>query len=349
MYKERTFFSVCLQIQIFESLLLNIILCNLYEYKKSMSLLFWTLQVCKLLLLLLLLPVPRDKPNKFFRSVRSSLHSGQQLNCFRYAALFIQILLPWTTAWWGTQQQEFIHVFRSLMLHLETSISAVAAVPDTCDPVFGTKRSLLPNTSATRGKHHNNVSVNYLTMDSIHTSQWWTVWRQITCNTIGMISIHFVMFKSVMGRKKEGKKPDLLQHHLYPKPASHPSVPRRHRRRADQGSMTHRTVLPVDMSGNQVVITPLTTTNVITLTLQNTSTMERGGRFCDVHAASLSSYHFHVSWMHQVGLIAQNVPNLNVLVSGWGDQASFDLAAQVQTCRCDEINFHCTVNVVHLK
>lgn len=36
--------------------------------------------------------------------------------------------------------------------HSESSISAVAAAPDVCDPAFTTKRSLLPNTSATTGK-----------------------------------------------------------------------------------------------------------------------------------------------------------------------------------------------------
>lgn len=56
-----------------------------------------------------------------------------------------------------------------------------------------------------------------------------------------------------------------------------------------------------------------------------------------IHNICICSHHFHVPWVHQVGFVAQNVPNLNVFVSWRGDQASFNLAAQVQTCRNVEV------------
>lgn len=45
------------------------------------------------------------------------------------------------------------------------------------------------------------------------------------------------------------------------------------------------------------------------------------------------TYHFHIPRVHQVGFVAQNVPNLNMFVSWRGDHASFNLAAEGQPCR----------------
>lgn len=44
-------------------------------------------------------------------------------------------------------------------------------------------------------------------------------------------------------------------------------------------------------------------------------------------------YHFHIPWVYKAGFVAQNVPNFNMFVSWCSDQASFNLAAKVQTCR----------------
>lgn len=60
---------------------------------------------------------------------------------------------------WLSREAQFINVYRLLLGHWETSISAVAALLDACDPVFNTKRSRLPNTSATKGNNHNNMWV----------------------------------------------------------------------------------------------------------------------------------------------------------------------------------------------
>ena len=49
--------------------------------------------------------------------------------------------------------------------------------------------------------------------------------------------------------------------------------------------------------------------------------------------------------MHQAGFVAQNVPNFHVFVSWCSDQASFDLAAEVQTCRQVHTNFSTVLSI----
>lgn len=107
----------------------------------------------------------------------------------------------------------------------------------------------------------------------------------------------------------------LQQRHLYPKPSIHPSVLQMHRRRAGQGSMRHRTGLPV-YRWQSIIVT--TATNSMMMWTHCTS--------------SVTSYHFHIPWMHQIGFVTQNIPNFNMFVGWRGDQTSFNLTAQVQTC-----------------
>lgn len=92
-------------------------------------------------------------------------------------------------------------------------MSAVAADEEAWLPGFTVMRSRLPNTSLTKSRQQK---------------------RQLNEES-----------KKVIGKGKSQRDwTYLLQRHLCPKSASHPSVPRRRRRRADQGSTKHRTAPP---------------------------------------------------------------------------------------------------------
>lgn len=125
----------------------------------------------------------------------------------------------------------------------------------------------------------------------------------------------------------------LLQHHLCPKLLSHLSVHQRRRQKADQGNTRYRTEHPIHRWRNNWLkcIRQKQTSDVDMASLATEA--KRLTSTCCVCDSRVCFYHFHIPWVYKVGFVAQNVPNFNMFVSWCSDQASFNLAAKVQTCR----------------
>lgn len=125
----------------------------------------------------------------------------------------------------------------------------------------------------------------------------------------------------------------LLQHHLCPKFSSHLSGRRRHRQKAYQGNTRHRTEHPVyRWRKHWLKCIKQKQTSDFDMALSVTEA-KRPTSTCCVFDSRDCFYHFHIPWVYKVWFVAQNVPNFNMFVSRCSDQASFNLAAKVQTCR----------------